>query len=613
MALVPLRSAKEDAPTAGKIAIGIDLGTTNSLVATVGEDANAVILAATGEARLLPSAVHYAADGTKAVGDGALLKRQEDPQNVITSAKRLMGRGGADVQGAYRYDYLPTEGMVRIRTAGGDKSPVEVSADILRALRDRAFAALAVDRVDGAVITVPAYFDDAQRQATKDAAQLAGLPVLRLLNEPTAAAVAYGLDRDEEGVYVVYDLGGGTFDLSVLRLRQGVFQVLATGGNTALGGDDYDRALARLAGDTEVSDADGLRLLAAAKTAKEAWDGKSAIPLRAVLSTGERGAEIGADAFLAAIAPLTEATLSVCGATLRDAGVDRADIRGVIMVGGGTRLSAVRDAVAEFFQRPLYANLNPEEVVALGAAAQADILAGNRRGKDWLLLDVTPLSLGLETMGGLAEKIIHRNSPVPTEKSREFTTFRDGQTAMRIHVVQGERELVSDCRSLATFTLSGIPPMAAGTARIQVCFRIDADGLLSVTATEASTGTAAGIEVKPAYGLSADDFSVMLKEAYTHAQDDWQARQLAELKRDGDELVRQLGGAMETDAALLSDEERRRLERQAAELSSLMQGEDYDAIKACYEGLREGSVEFATRRMNAEIAKVVVGKRPQDL
>lgn len=628
MPLLQIGEPEERRPSARKFAVGIDLGTTNSLVAVVqdggdgqdGQNSGGVILT-DGGGRLLPSAVYYGEDGTAVVGDAALQHRWRDPQNTLTSVKRLMGRGRVDVGADYGYDYAAADGMVKIRTSAGDKSPVEVSADILRALRARALAATGEERIDGAVITVPAYFDDAQRQATRDAARLAGLPVLRLLNEPTAAAVAYGLDNAGEGTYVVYDLGGGTFDLSVLRLARGIFQVLATGGDTALGGDDYDRILAALAREKMklggLSAPDMLRLVAAAKEAKERLSAAGErTELRAALSSGDASCTVDAAEFSAAAAELTGKTIALCAGALRDAGVNKAEVDGVILVGGSTRLPLVRAAVADFFGQIPYDKLNPDEVVALGAAAQADVLIGNRRGGDgnrrenWLLLDVIPLSLGVETFGGLAEKIIHRNETLPVEKHQEFTTHQDGQSTMRIHVVQGERELVGDCRSLATFILSGIPPLTAGTARIRVSFRVDADGLLSVTATEKTGGARAGITVVPSYGLSEEEMQRMLQNAYENAEEDLNRRRLLEARREGEKTL-QLLERFVTDK-FLQEDERAPFAAAAEALRGALDGESAEKIDELCHAAQQTAAALAARRLNDDVAKTLAERQTDD-
>lgn len=627
MALVQLTEPQTPAPRRRQFAVGIDLGTTNSLVAAVAarDGAPQLLKSAQGEA-MLPSAVHYDAAGICLVGAAALAQRQAQPRAVFTSVKRLMGRGRADLGGVYHYDFREEEGMVKLHTPAGDKSPVEVSADILRALRARALEASGEAEIAGAVITVPAYFDDAQRQATKDAARLAGLPVLRLLNEPTAAAVAYGLDNADGGadggLFIVYDLGGGTFDVSLLRLSGGVFEVLATGGDTALGGDDYDRALAQHVFKNfseEAMDApapaDWVRLLAAAREAKEALSREDDAIVQVQLEAGARTAAISRAEFARITQPLTARTIESCRAVLADAGVTAAQIDSVVLVGGATRMPPVREAVAAFFGRAPHDRINPDEVVALGAAAQADVLIGNRSGESWLLLDVIPLSLGLETMGGLAEKIIHRNTTIPIQKEQEFTTHRDGQTAMKIHVVQGERERVSDCRSLATFNLTGIPPMAAGLARIRVSFQVDADGLLSVTASEGSTGVSAGVEVKPSYGLSEEAFSDMLQAAYAHAQEDLDARRLQEALNDGEALLAALDAAL-ADApslALLSAAEQAEIRGGMARLREALAAREQTAIAAANEKLQQASAAFASRRMNADIRRALAGRRVDEV
>ena len=598
-----------------RFAIGIDLGTTNSLVAATREDKKTQILAATNDDRLLPSVVHYAANGDVTVGKPALAKQQTDAQNTIVSVKRLMGRGRQDVEARYFYDYADTDGMVKIRTAVGGKSPVEVSADILRVLRDQALQVANETEIAGTVITVPAYFDEAQRQATKDAAQLAGLPVLRLLNEPTAAAVAYGLDNAGNGTYVVYDLGGGTFDLSLLRMERGIFQVLATSGDSALGGDDYDRVLAEMAKQKmqlgDLNDTDKIHLITAAKKSKEALLGANSAALRVRLSNGEHACDINAAAFADATERLTQKTIALCEEVLAAAQVEKTKIDGIVLVGGATRMTVIRQAVEAFFGKQPLADINPDEVVALGAAAQADVLIGNRSGDDWLLLDVIPLSLGVETYGGLAEKIILRNETIPVQKTQEFTTHQDGQTAMRIHVVQGERELVSDCRSLGTFNLSGIPSMAAGMARIAVSFQVDADGLLSVTAKEKTTEKQAGITIKPSYGLSEDDMAQMLKDAFAYAEDDAKVRRLREAEQEATDLIGLLERMLsDTDsAAVLHDDEKNEILAGIKSLRTTLNAKDTAIIRAACEKLHHAAADFAARRMNADIASALAGRR----
>ena len=601
-------------PHQRRIAIGIDLGTTHSLVASVRNGVSECLPDAEGRV-LLPSVVRYLEGGRTQIGVDALAAQVEDPCNTISSAKRLMGRGIDDIGSREQmpYRFIDKPGMVTLQTIAGEKSPVEVSAEILASLRQRAEDTFD-DDIHGAVITVPAYFDDAQRQATKDAAQLAGLNVLRLINEPTAAAIAYGLDNSSEGVYAVYDLGGGTFDISILRLSQGVFEVVSTGGDSALGGDDYDRTLVEwtlsksgLAFDA-LSASDKAALQKAARHCKEALSDAASVAFSVQLSKAAIHFELKAEDFEAATAHLTQRTLIAVRKALRDAGLGREQIEGVVMVGGSTRMPQVRKAVASFFGREPLTNLNPDEVVALGAAISANQLAGNNTNDELLLLDVIPLSLGIETMGGLVERIVPRNQTIPTAMAQDFTTYQDGQTALALHVVQGERDLVADCRSLARFELRGIPPMVAGAARIRVTFTVDADGLLSVDAKEQVSGVQARIDVKPSYGLSDDEIARMLQESFSTAQQDMRSRALAEAQVDADRMLLATRSALAADADLLSSEELAEVDRLMAQLLDTRANGDAVAIEAATQALAKGTEAFAAQRMNRGIQKALAGK-----